>query len=256
MTVLAANKDVERKEGMIESFLVEDNVHVYKGAMVCKNPAGYALPAADAAGYKLLGEAYEECDNTLTGHSQGGKSVRVRRPGLLLVVATSITQAMLGEMMYIVDDQTVDDTSTCMIPAGILVDYDSATAGWIDIGRAQEQVGERVPFVTKTDDYTVLVEESGIVFAIATDAKTFTLPATQKGLIYHFVNTGGDGAVILTIDPAAADAIVGNDLIGADGKELQNTKSTAKSGDCVTLVGDGDAGWWILACIGAWAVES
>jgi hypothetical protein len=39
-------------------------------------------------------------------------------------------------MMYVVDDQTFDDDSTNKVPAGILVEYVSATSGWIDVGPA------------------------------------------------------------------------------------------------------------------------
>lgn len=134
MTQLAKNKDVPIKVGDVESFLVEDNVRIYKGALVCLNAAGYLVPAADSANFTLAGIAYEECDNTLTGHAQGGKSCRVQRGVIAKVVATSITQAMLGEMMYVVDDQTVDDAvGTNAIKAGTLVDYESATSGWIQL---------------------------------------------------------------------------------------------------------------------------
>lgn len=254
-TALAANKDVPRKAGELESYLVEDDVHIYKGAMVCKNTSGYAQPAADTAGFEMLGIAYEECDNTLTGHSQGGKSVRVYRSGVFKVVATSIAQDMLGEKMYVADDQTVDDASTQMVLAGVLVDYVSATSGWIDIAPAIPATkGVEHPFITKDDDYTVLEEESGSVFAIATDAKVFTLPATKKGLVYIFINSGADGNNILEIDPNAADKILGNDLTGSDGGKLTNTKATAKIGDCVVLVGDGDVGWYITSITGTWAI--
>ena len=132
MAALTADKDLQRKEGKLESFLVEDNVHIYKGAIVALNAAGYLIPAADAANNTVAGLAYERCDNTLTGHTQGGKSCRVLIGGVALLMASSITQAMVGEAMYVVDDATVDDVvGTNGIKAGVLLDYVSATSGWV-----------------------------------------------------------------------------------------------------------------------------
>ena len=48
--------------------------------------------------------------------------------------------------------------------------------------------------VNVDDDYTVSANEGGMTFGIATDAKTITLPSTEAGLIYQFVNTGADGS--------------------------------------------------------------
>lgn len=112
------------------------------------------------------------------------------------------------------------------------------------------------PVALKTLDYTVLASESGTIFLIATDAKIFTLPATEPGLTYVFVNTGADGAVLLAISPQAADQIAGGALSSVDNKDLLNTKATAKEGDAVTLVGDGVDGWLIVAMQGIWAKEA
>jgi hypothetical protein len=164
LTALSANKDVPRKAGEIQSLLVEDNVHIYKGALVCLNADGYAIPAADAADNYVVGVAYEECDNTLTGHSQGGKSVRVYTGGVFKVVASSITQAMVGEMMYVVDDQTVDDAvGTNGIKAGILVEYVSATSGWIAIVSTAGQAAVSADASDLATAITLVNEIKGIV---------------------------------------------------------------------------------------------
>ena len=145
---LSANKDTEWKEGLLQIFPVEDNVHIYKGAMVCANAAGYATPAVDTASHTFLGEAYEECDNTLTGHSQGGKSVRVRRTGVMKVAGSAFTQAMVGARMYVVDDETVHNTSANLVPAGILVKYVSGTVGWIDMAPGVRQACSRTEIIS------------------------------------------------------------------------------------------------------------
>lgn len=125
-------------------------------------------------------------------------------------------------------------------------------------GKITQEAGGAIvrPVALKTLDYTVLASESGTIFKIATDAKTFTLPATEAGLEYTFINSGADGAVLLAISPQAADAIHGRALTSVDNKDLLNTKVTAKEGDTVTLAGDGVDGWFIVAVEGIWAKEA
>jgi hypothetical protein len=133
---LSANKDRPVKAGgPIQSFKVEDNVHIYKGALVVANNAGYVEPATNAANKVLVGVAYEECDNTLTGHSQGGKSVRVIRGGSFPFTTADLVQADVGILCYVEDDDEVDDagTSTQGIIAGIVTEIVSATQVWVDI---------------------------------------------------------------------------------------------------------------------------
>ncbi len=132
---LSADVQVSRKESGLQSFPVEDNVTIYKGARVCVNTSGYLVPAADTGGYRFAGIAFEKVDNTITGHAQGGLNCRVYTAGVFKLAATSITQAMVGRKMYIVDDATIDETSTNSVCVGTLVEYVSTTAGWVDIGQ-------------------------------------------------------------------------------------------------------------------------
>jgi hypothetical protein len=131
---MTANKDVARKEGRIEAYPVEDDAHIYKGALVALNAAGYLEPASDAAGKVLAGVAYEECDNTLEGHSQGGKTCRVTRDGVFKLAASSVAQTLVGRKVYVVDDTTVDETTSHSLLAGVVVEVLSSTVAWVDIG--------------------------------------------------------------------------------------------------------------------------
>lgn len=106
------------------------------------------------------------------------------------------------------------------------------------------------------DNKTVALADCGIVQSVSVDAKVVTLPATAVGLAYTIVNGGADGAVLVTISPAAADKISGMGLTPADDKDLLNTKATAKRGDFVTLVADGVDGWVVTAKRGTWARQS
>jgi hypothetical protein len=114
---------------------VAGNTKIYAGSLVCLNGSGYAAPAADTAGLKFAGVALDQADNT--GGADGARKVRLRRTGVFQFEASSITQAMVGDAMYVVDDHTFDDAAgpTNDVRAGVLVKYESATRGWIDIGR-------------------------------------------------------------------------------------------------------------------------
>jgi hypothetical protein len=132
---LSADAQVDRKDAGLQSFPVEATTQIYKGAMVCLNAAGYLVAGADTAGYKFVGIAYEN----ILGTTQGAKSCRVYTLGRFLMTATSITQAMVGNTLYLVDDATVDDvTVTNFVAVGKLVQYVSSTSGWVDIGQQGE----------------------------------------------------------------------------------------------------------------------
>lgn len=110
---------------------------------------------------------------------------------------------------------------------------------------------------TKTADYTVIIStDSGTVFDIATDAKTFTLPPIVVGNSFTFINSGEDGAVLLEISPNANDGItyVGDSTVD---KDLRNTKATANKGDFAVIQADlGDVDSWQVPVIrGLWVKE-
>jgi hypothetical protein len=256
MTALAADRETARKDPGYKSLLMGTDI-IYKGGMVTYTAAGLAVAGQATAGYKFAGVAAEKVDDSA---GAGTKWCKVYTEGLFLLVATSITQAMVGQMMYLADDQTFDDVpaAAAAIPCGILVEYVSATSGWIDIGPAVDRESAvKTPVVTISAATTLTVEESGTIFLVGTDALTITLPSTEKGIEYTFVNIGADDAVLVTVDPAAADGIYGTiaavSMTGTDGGALTNTKTGANKGDWAKIVGDGNAGWYIVGGDGVWA---
>ena len=257
MAVLSANRETERREAGLKALLMGTDI-IYKGSMATVGVDGLAVAGQATVGHKFAGIASDKVDDSA---GAGTKWCPVYTEGVFLMAATSITQAMVGQMMYLADDNHFDDApASIAIPCGILVEYVSATEGYLDIGPAvalaQGEMSNAVEFVTKTDNYTCTVKDSGTRFAIATDAKAFTLPVTVKGLTYEFWNTGADVHNIITISPNAADRIGGGALgTGVDNKDLINTKASAKYGDMVRLVGDGADGWIIVELIGIWAKE-
>jgi hypothetical protein len=130
---LSADRETQMKEWPGEkAYPVLTGVTIHKGGLVCADPAtGYACPGADTANYRILGVAMEQV--AAGAAASGTYKVRVRT-GMFLLKATSITQAMVGQTMYVKDDETFDDTSTNGVFAGILMEYVSATSGWLLVG--------------------------------------------------------------------------------------------------------------------------
>lgn len=117
-----------------------------------------------------------------------------------------------------------------------------------------------------TDSVTLTEDDSGKAFNIATDAKVFTLPAITAdniGMKFKFRNIGADGNNIITISPAASDAVHGTiqnaaaDSVagGVVNKDLINTKATANKGDWVELEAVALTEWYITGGVGIWASE-
>lgn len=134
MPALTRDRATPYREGIEVEYPVAASTKIYAGSLVCVNAAGYAVPAADTSGYRFIGVAMEQMDNT---GEAGAQSMRVRRAGVFEFDAASIEATMVGGAMYAVDDHTFDDAAgpTNDIKVGQLVKYVSATKGWIDIAR-------------------------------------------------------------------------------------------------------------------------
>lgn len=139
---LTADRITETKLTGLKSYPILTATKIYAGSLVAIDSAGYAKPAADAASLKVVGVSTEQVDNT---GASGDKSIKVDAPILARFNASSITQAMVGQVMYVVDDNTFDDgAGTNGITAGVLVEFISTTEGWLLIGV------ETIPNITRT----------------------------------------------------------------------------------------------------------
>jgi len=136
MAALTTDRDTKIiAKPSLKGYPMAANDTIYKGGLVCINSSGYAVPAADTAGFSgVIGVADETVASPSTD-SDGDKKIRVRSGEIYDFAATSITQAMLGTVMYVVDDQTFDDAAgaTNEIAAGILAEYVSSSRGKIFI---------------------------------------------------------------------------------------------------------------------------
>jgi hypothetical protein len=116
---------------------------------------------------------------------------------------------------------------------------------------------------TLTTTQDISINDAGADFNIATDAKVMTLPAITAeniGAEFTFRNTGADGNNIITISPAATDAIHGTIAAvssgGVDNKDWINTKASANKGDWCTLKAVALTDWYITGGDGVWASEA
>ena len=136
----------------------------------------------------------------------------------------------------------------------------SATSGQVDLNVRPVDIPIDIiigkAYELKTDNYTVDAQDTGKVLCLATDDKTFTLPATAAGLEVILVNLATDAGALMSVSPNAADKIMGPDVAGTDDKDYRNTKATQVRWDYLHLIGDGSTGWYVKSQRGIWAQES
>ena len=139
MTAAAADIQVDLKDGVEESFPVATATTIYGGTFVCVNAGGYALPGADTAALIFQGVATGYVANA---GANGAKNVIVRRRGLVKATfATAISQANVGDNVFLADDNNVDVVANVSnaIFCGIVAKYIDTTHAWIDIEPAIRQ---------------------------------------------------------------------------------------------------------------------
>lgn len=92
--------------------------------------------------------------------------------------------------------------------------------------------------------------------ADSTTSVVLTLPATRAGVEFTLVvgqlTTSGGHA----FSPNASDAIMGNGFTVEDDKDAIISAATDRVGDAITVVGDGNAGWYIKSVVGTVAREA
>lgn len=131
---LSASRDTPQRYGDYVGLTVASNEIIYAGAMVAVNTAGYAVPAADTAGQSVIGRAEETVDNRGVLYS-AAKAIKVARGIFRWANGDAATDADIGKIAYVTDDQTVNKTGGGQnIIAGSIVDTDSSGV-WVDTSR-------------------------------------------------------------------------------------------------------------------------
>lgn len=131
---LAEDRNTPQQDAGIIEPPVAASAVIYAGSLVVANASGYAAPGSTATTLTYLGRAEEYVDNS--SGANGAKTVRVRR-GKAFKFANAggdpVTQASLGKVCYIVDDETVaaTDGSSSRSAAGTVVGLD-ADGVWVE----------------------------------------------------------------------------------------------------------------------------
>ncbi len=133
MTALNKDRNTPRREGKITAYGMAANAKIFNGSLVCINTAGYAVPAADTAGFRFAGIARQYVDNT--GGANGALTVEVEE-SVVKLVAAGMAITDVTKPVFVADDQTVALTSTNGVCCGVIVEFESATAIWVDTSRA------------------------------------------------------------------------------------------------------------------------
>ncbi len=200
MAVLAADKKVEYTQGQELGFPVINADIIYAGALVSVNAAGYALPGSDAAGQIFQGVAMNAQDNS--SGAAGDKTVTLLRRGLFkMTLGTAITQANVGDNVFLVDDQTVDVTAQVAnkIFVGIIASYIDSTHAWVDIE----------PAILQADVATHIADGSAAHSASAVsiaDAGNFTAATEAEAALQEIYQHLKSAKGIITIPTPAFDS--------------------------------------------------
>ena len=226
MTALIKDKQVELKDGVEIPVPVDDGDKIYGGALTCANAAGYLVPGSDTAGLIFMGVAMEQKDNT--DGLDGDLDCVVRRRGLVkCIMGTAITQANVGDNVFLVDDQTVDlaGNVTHDIFCGNIAEYIDTTHAWIDIE----------PAIRQADVATHIADTSGAHAASAisiADAGLFTAQTQAEAALQEIYQSLLSAKGIINIPmPTITDA-------GVALAAFSNGDSTVP-GFCVTAKGLG-----------------
>lgn len=124
--MLTENSMKIHKQADALSLPVKASTKLFGMGMVCTDATGYAVKADDAANYVFMGVAVAEADNS--SGSSGDVNVLVKRNIVIPCKTTGATQASVGKVAYVTDDETVALTApTNAVRCGVVVGYISAT---------------------------------------------------------------------------------------------------------------------------------
>jgi len=106
MTALSADRVTRAREGKTFDFAVGEDKQIFAGSLVATDDTtGYLEPAGDNASKTFAGVAIAAVNNN--PGDAGAKKCRVSRKGTHLFAMADATQAVVGQEVCAVDDQTV-----------------------------------------------------------------------------------------------------------------------------------------------------
>lgn len=258
MTTLAANLPRAYELGNRNEFPVIASDIVYEGAAVgIVDATGHVRPLNSAD--RFVGFAEAKADNS--AGSAAAINVRVIESGKVQLTVADAVITDAGQPVYASDDNTFTLNPADGAFVGFVHRFVSTGVAVVsfDAPAFRDPWAAYSTRETLTGTKTFDAQDCGKLFCVtaAGDADALTLPSIADGLSgLTILAVGAFGTTAVTIDPAAADMILGPDITGADNKDLICTKATQRRGDFVELIaGDAD-GYMVVKKRGIWAREA
>lgn len=107
---------------------------LYANGLVAVNTAGYLVPAAATAGLRVVGVATRQ---TINSGAAGAKDAQWAQGVYCFAndATYPVSQADVGRVCYVKDDQTVqDERGSSTVAAGIVFQYESSSKIWVLVG--------------------------------------------------------------------------------------------------------------------------
>lgn len=254
MTTLAKDKPRDYEGGNVNEFPVIVTDIIYEGAAGgLVKASGHCRPLTSVDAF--CGFAEEKFDNS--AGSAADINARFIRKGSVRLPVTGAVITDIGQPVYATDDDTFVFLPTGAVFIGFVRHFISAGVVIVafDIDNNVDPYGDG-PRETLSATKTLDALDTGKTFFVDTDAFVITLLtyAAATAVNHKIVNIGAYGTILVSIDPAAGDAIAGPDDAGADGGLLDNTKATAQRGDYSVIATGGDAGYMIEDQKGIWTI--
>ncbi len=118
-------------DALVGRLTILDTEVIYKGGIVAVDASQEVQMASDTAGLQVVGVAPETVDNSLDGETLAPPLAAVFRFNNAAGGA-ALTRAHIGKPAFVVDDNTVGNTSTHKVVAGLVVDVD-ADGVWLNL---------------------------------------------------------------------------------------------------------------------------
>lgn len=134
MPPLSQDRNTPMKDGELVPVGVAASTEIFAGAIVMANVNGYAVEGQAGDDLTYLGRAEEHVDNS--GGANGDKTILVRRKKAFAFKNSgtdAVTQASIGKVCYVEDDETVaatDDTGS-LSAAGIVLAIEDGLV-WVE----------------------------------------------------------------------------------------------------------------------------
>lgn len=233
MTALSADRATRLHKGEIYEDDVYQSTTIYGGGMVVFNATGYLVPGSTATGLIAAGVATQQADNS--AGSSGDIKCKYRRGPHSFVNSAGgdeITIAEIGDVCFIVDDQTVakTDGSGTRSAAGKILGIDEYGQVIVEIGVYASVDGDLVASNNLSDVASAATSRANIGANLVTYGP-FRVPLDAASVYYLQAGVAGD---ITRIDSVMTGALTGGDPTITAGIE-----GTPITGGVLTLAASG-----------------